>query len=63
MGALRAALGAPVEAVEAVGWDGDAIEAQCFGYLAARVSAGLPITFPDTTGAPGPLAGGRIALS
>jgi anhydro-N-acetylmuramic acid kinase len=60
MGALLAALAAPLEAVETVGWDGDAMEAQCFGYLAARVSAGLPITFPETTGAPRPLAGGRI---
>ena len=61
MCALRTALDAPVEPVEAVGWDGDALEAQCFGYLAARVSAGLPITFAGTTGAPGPLSGGRIA--
>ena len=60
MDALRDALDAPVEAVETVGWDGDAIEAQCFGYLAARVKAGLRMTFPETTGAPGPLAGGRI---
>ncbi|HXT80923.1 MAG TPA: anhydro-N-acetylmuramic acid kinase [Acetobacteraceae bacterium] len=60
MGALGAELSVPVEPVEAVGWDGDALEAQCFGYLAARVSAGLPISFPGTTGAPRPLPGGRI---
>ena len=42
----------PVDPVEAVGWDGDALEAQCFGFLAARVAAGLPISFPGTTGVP-----------
>jgi anhydro-N-acetylmuramic acid kinase len=60
MAALRAALPVPVAAVETVGWDGDALEAQCFGFLAARVRAGLPISFPGTTGVPTPMAGGRI---
>jgi len=60
MAALAAALDAPVEPVEQVGWDGDALEAQCFGFLAARALAGLPISFPGTTGAPRPLPGGRI---
>jgi anhydro-N-acetylmuramic acid kinase len=61
MAALRARLGAPVDAVEAVGWDGDALEAQCFGFLAVRVAGGLPISFPGTTGVAGPMRGGRIA--
>ncbi len=61
MAALAEALGVPVEPVEAVGWDGDALEAQCFGFLAARVDAGLPMSFPGTTGVPGPMPGGRIA--
>ncbi|MBV9734610.1 MAG: anhydro-N-acetylmuramic acid kinase [Acidisphaera sp.] len=61
MAALRAALPAPVAAVEAVGWDGDALEAQCFGFLAARVAAGLPLSFPGTTGVARPLPGGAIA--
>jgi anhydro-N-acetylmuramic acid kinase len=54
---------ARVEAVpaEAVGWRGDAIEAECFAFLAARVIRGLPISFPSTTGAPHPLQGGRVA--
>jgi anhydro-N-acetylmuramic acid kinase len=47
--------------VEVAGWNGDALEAQAFGVLAARVARGLPITFPGTTGAPRPMAGGRIA--
>ena len=60
MDALRGRLGAPVDPVEALGWDGDALEAQCFGFLAARTHAGLPISFPGTTGAPYPMAGGRM---
>jgi anhydro-N-acetylmuramic acid kinase len=58
--ALRAALGVPVEPVETVGWNGDALEAQCFGFLAARVARGLPLSFPGTTGVPGPTKGGRM---
>lgn len=60
MRALAGALAEPVRPVEVVGWDGDALEAQAFGVLAARVRRGLPLTFPGTTGAPHPLAGGRI---
>jgi len=47
--------------VETLGWNGDALEAQCFGFLAARTRAGLPISFPGTTGVPRPTIGGRIA--
>ncbi|HVZ08323.1 anhydro-N-acetylmuramic acid kinase [Rhodopila sp.] len=61
MAGLAAALGVPVEPADAAGWDGDAVEAQCFGFLAARVLAGLPLSFPGTTGVPAPLTGGRIA--
>jgi anhydro-N-acetylmuramic acid kinase len=61
MTALRLVLGAPVDPVEAVDWDGDAIEAQCFGFLAARVVAGLPLSFPGTTGVSRALPGGQIA--
>ncbi len=43
-----------------LGWDGDALEAQAFAYLAVRSLRGLPITFPGTTGAPRPLTGGRL---
>ena len=54
---------ARVDAVpaEAVGWRGDAIEAECFAFLAVRVLRGLPISFPTTTGAPRPMTGGRLA--
>lgn len=60
MDALRQALGVPVGPVERAGWDGDALEAQCFGFLAARVVAGLPLSFPGTTGVPRPMPGGMI---
>jgi anhydro-N-acetylmuramic acid kinase len=54
---------APCEVVsaEAVGWRGDALEAEAFAYLAARTLKGLPISFPGTTRAPQPMTGGRIA--
>jgi anhydro-N-acetylmuramic acid kinase len=61
MDGLCQTLGMPVEPVEVVGWNGDALEAQCFGFLAARVVAGLPLSYPSTTGVPVPMVGGRIA--
>ncbi|WP_299439721.1 anhydro-N-acetylmuramic acid kinase [uncultured Rhodospira sp.] len=60
MDTLAGWLEAPVQPVEAVGWDGDALEAQAFAFLAARYRRQLPITFPGTTGAPYPLVGGRL---
>jgi anhydro-N-acetylmuramic acid kinase len=60
MAALRGCLAAPVEPVEAVGWDGDALEAQAFGFLAARTLHGLPLTYPQTTGVDKPTLGGRV---
>ncbi|MDA8253607.1 MAG: anhydro-N-acetylmuramic acid kinase, partial [Rhodospirillales bacterium] len=60
MATLSARLPAPVAPVETVGWDGDALEAQCFGLLAVRVRRGLPLSFPGTTGVPWPTTGGRI---
>jgi anhydro-N-acetylmuramic acid kinase len=60
MAALAVALGRSVEPVEAVGWDGDALEAQAFAYLAVRSLKGLPLSFPGTTGVPAPRTGGRL---
>ena len=57
---LSTRLGVPVEPVEAAGWDGDALEAQLFGYLAIRSVKGLPLSLPGTTGVPRPLTGGRL---
>ncbi len=61
MGHLAEVLGPAVQPVEAVGLDGDMLEAQAFALLAVRVARGLPTSFPGTTGCEAPLAGGRIA--
>lgn len=58
---LSVELGCPVLPAEGVGWNADMIEAQAFAYLAVRSKLGLPISFPETTGAPEPMTGGRIA--
>ena len=52
---------ADIVTAEKVGWNGDMLEAQAFAYLAVRTLKGLPISFPETTGAPHPLTGGSIA--
>jgi len=63
MDELAHRLGVPVEPVEAVGWDGDALEAQAFAYLAVRARAGLPLSLPSTTGVTRPMTGGRLFLA
>jgi anhydro-N-acetylmuramic acid kinase len=60
MALLRARLGAVVEPVESVGWQGDALEAQAFGFLAVRALKRLPLTLPETTGVPVPTTGGTL---
>lgn len=50
-----------VAPVEKIGLDGDMLEAQAFGWLAARVIKGLPTSAPETTGVPHPVCGGRIS--
>ncbi|MEX0808699.1 MAG: anhydro-N-acetylmuramic acid kinase [Dongiaceae bacterium] len=60
MAALARRLGVPVDPVESVGWDGDLIEAQAFGFLAVRSLRGLPLSVPGTTGVPAPMPGGRL---
>lgn len=45
---------------EAFGWNGDAIEAQGFAFMAVRCLRGYPITFPDTTGVSKPMVTGVI---
>lgn len=58
MRALAARLAAQVEPIEAIGFDGDVVEAQCFAYLALRSRRGLPLSLPTTTGVPRPMTGG-----
>lgn len=52
---------ATVRAADTLGWASDAIEAQAFGFLAARGLKGLPLSYPATTGVPFPMTGGMIA--
>lgn len=51
--------GAAVKPADAYGWDGDALEAQAFAYLAVRSRRSLPISLPSTTGVRRPTVGGR----
>jgi anhydro-N-acetylmuramic acid kinase len=60
MDGLRAALGASVDPIEAIGADGDALEANAFAYMAARSLRGLPLSYPGTTGVAQPQTGGRL---
>ncbi len=60
MAGLARALGVPVDPVDRLGWSGDALEAQAFGYLAVRSRLGLPLSLPTTTGAPHAMCGGRF---
>lgn len=59
MQALRSMLRCPVRSVDEVGWNGDALEAQAFAFMAVRSLRGLPLSFPGTTGVPRPMPGGR----
>lgn len=61
MAMLAARSNARVEPVEAVGLDGDMLEAQAFAYLAVRVLRGLPTSAPGTTGVRLPVSGGRVS--
>jgi anhydro-N-acetylmuramic acid kinase len=58
---LADVLRVPVDPIESIGADGDALEAQAFAFMAVRSLRGLPISFPTTTGVPEPLCGGRLA--
>ncbi len=52
-----------VAPVEAVGWRGDALEAEAFAYLAVRSVRGLHLTLPTTTGAERAVSGGAFYLA
>ncbi len=61
MAMIAAGMACPVEPVEAVGLDGDMLEAQAFAHLAVRVARGLPTSCPGTTGVAAAVGGGRIS--
>ncbi len=60
MDELNAAMPCPVEPVETLDWNGDAVEAKGFAYLAVRSLLGLALTLPTTTGVPAPMTGGVL---
>jgi anhydro-N-acetylmuramic acid kinase len=62
MNSLRGVLRAPVLPAEKAGWRGDYLEAEAFAYLAVRSAKGLPLSYPQTTGVPKPMTGGRLHL-
>lgn len=63
MNTLKRSMAAAVDPVEAVGLDGDMLEAQAFAYLAVRVLRGLPTSSPTTTGCNEPVCGGQISYT
>ena len=60
MAMIAARCDVAAEPVEAVGWNGDALEAEAFGWLAVRVVKGWPTSWPETTGVPVAVSGGVL---
>lgn len=58
---LRRRIPVPIDPVEAVGLDGDMLEAQAFAFLAVRVLRKMATSGPDTTGAPALVGGGQVS--
>jgi len=61
MAELRRRIPGSIEPVEAVGLDGDMLEAQAFAFLAVRVLRGMATSAPGTTGTPTLVGGGQIS--
>lgn len=59
---LMVSLDCPVLPVEAVGLDGDMLEAQAFGFLAVRVARGMATSCPGTTGVRALVGGGVVSM-
>ena len=57
---LASRSGSQVIAAEEAGFDGDTVEAEAWGYMAARSLAGLPLTYSGTTGVSRPVSGGVL---
>ena len=51
-----------VQSAEQAGFNGDAMEAEAWAYLAVRSLKKLPISFPGTTGVKRELTGGVLAI-
>lgn len=55
--------GAAVLTAEQASFDGDAMEAEAWAYLAVRSTRRLPLTFPGTTGVRDPVSGGVLSTA
>ena len=60
MAMLQNKLDAPIASINTLGWNGDALEAEGFAYLAVRSLLGEPLTLPATTGVKEPALGGVL---
>ncbi len=60
MAMLGSVLGVAPLPVEQVGWNGDALEAQAFAFLAVRALKNLPLTAPSVTGSRAAVLGGTL---
>ena len=58
MSVLGERLEAEIAMAEDAGWNGDALDAACFAFLAVRSLKKLPLTYPKTTRASAPTRGG-----
>jgi anhydro-N-acetylmuramic acid kinase len=61
MAMLAEATARPLATADQLGWSADFLEAEAFAFLAARSLAGLPLSYPETTGVPRPMTGGVVA--
>ena len=61
LAALAEREGARVIDADNAGFDGDAMEAEAWAYLAVRSLRGLALTYPSTTGCDRPVSGGVLA--
>ena len=59
---LKQDLNTQVKPTEDFGLNGDAMEAQAFGFLAVRTLRDMPISAPSTTGVNQPCVGGKISV-
>ncbi len=57
---IKSVLKEPVKTGLECGFDNDTLNAQAYAFLSVRASAGLPISFPQTTGVYEPTTGGKI---
>jgi anhydro-N-acetylmuramic acid kinase len=59
MAGLKARL-PKLQSADELGWQGDALEAQAFAFLAIRSYLSLPLSLPTTTGANRAVTGGAL---